>query len=188
MNNSKTPRLLLALFLVVLGTVLRVIPHPWNLTPVGAVALFSGATFDRRRWSFLLPLTTLFLGDVALELTTGHGFHSLMPVVYGTFAMIVVFGLLLRDRRDSSRAVGSGAVASATLFFVTTNFAVWASGMTYPMTWAGLVQCYVAGIPYYGTMLAGDLLYSALLFGTFAWAERHVPLFASLPRAESTGQ
>ena len=178
MRASKNPRLLLAVFLVVLGMVLRVIPHPWNLTPVGAVALFSGATFDRKRWSFLLPLMTLFLGDAALELTTGYGFHSLMPVVYGTFAVIVIFGLLLRDRRDSPLAVGTGAVASATLFYITTNFAVWASGMTYPMTLAGLIQCYVAGIPFYGTMLAGDLLYSALLFGTFVWAERHVPLFA----------
>ena len=172
MNERTTSRLLLALFLVVLGTLMRIAPHPWNLTPIGAVALFSGASFDRKRWSFLIPLAALFLSDIVI------GFHSLMPVVYGTFAAIVGFGLLLRDRRDSPLAVGAGAISSATLFYIVTNFAVWVTSGTYPHTLGGLAACYIAAIPFYGTMVAGDLLYSALLFGTFVWAERHIPLFA----------
>lgn len=172
MNDRTTSRLLLALFLVVLGTLMRIVPHPWNLTPIGAVALFSGASFDRKRWSFLIPLSALFLSDIVI------GFHSLMPVVYGTFAAIVGFGLLLRDRRDSPLAVGTGAISSATLFYIVTNFAVWVTSTTYPHTVSGLAACYIAAIPFYGTMVAGDLLYAVLLFGTFVWAERHVPMFA----------
>jgi len=161
-------RLLLGIFLVALATLMRIVPHPWNLTPVGAVALFSGACFDRKRWSFFIPLAAMFVGDTVI------GYHSLMPVIYATFALIVCIGLLLRNRRNSPVAVGVGAVSSATIFYLVTNFAVWLTLGTYPLTPAGLVACYVAGIPYYGTMLAGDLVYSALLFGTFVWAERLV--------------
>ena len=117
----KNARFLLGCSLVVLATVLRMVPHSWNLTPVGAVSLFAGATFDRRRWAFAIPLGAMFLGDTLLELLTGHGYHSLMPVVYATFAVIVCFGMVLRSRRRSPLAVGSGAVASATLFFIVTS-------------------------------------------------------------------
>jgi hypothetical protein len=176
MNTRTTSRLLLGIFLVSLATVMRIVPHPWNLTPVGAVALFSGACFDRKRWSFLVPLAAMFVSDTALELMTGQGYHSLMPVIYATFASIVCIGFLLRDRRDSPLAVGAGAVSSATFFYLVTNFAVWIT--FYPKTVAGLVACYVAAIPFYGTQLAGDLIYSALLFGTFVWMERRLPYFA----------
>ena len=165
-------RLLLAALLVALATIMRVVPHPWNLTPVGAVALFSGACFDRKRWAFAVPLGAMVIGDAFV------GFHSLMPAIYATFALIVCIGFLLRSRRDSVAAVGLAAVSSSTIFFLTTNFAVWKLLGTYPQDFAGLVACYVAGLPFYGTMLAGDLIYSALLFGTFVWAERRLPGFA----------
>ena len=164
-------RLLLAVLLVVLATVMRVVPHPWNLTPVGAVALFSGACFDRKRWSFAIPFAAMLIGDAII------GFHSLMPFVYLSFALVVCIGIALKKRRESVAAVGAGAVASSTVFYLITNFAVWRMLDTYPQTAAGLVACYVAGLPFYGTMMLGDLLYSAILFGTFVWAERRVPAF-----------
>ena len=157
---------------------MRVLPHPWGLTPIGAVALFSGACFDRKRWSFVIPLVSLFISDTVLEITTGDGFHILMPVIYGAFAVIVGIGMLMRDRRQSVVVVGSGAFAGATFFYVVSNFAVWTISEVYPKTIAGLAACYVAGIPYYGTGLIADLMYSALLFGTFVWAERRDPRLA----------
>ena len=178
MNSRTINRLALAVFLVVFATVMRSVPHPWNLTPIGAVALFSGACFDRRRWSFVIPLVALFMSDVFMEITTGYGFHVLMPVIYGSFAVIVVMGIWLRNRRQSVAAVAGGAFAGATFFYIVSNFAMWTISTVYPKTFAGLVACYVAGIPYYGTGLAGDLLYSGLLFGTFVWLERRVPSFA----------
>lgn len=161
----------LALSLVVFAVLMRLVPHPWNLTPVGAVALFAGACFERKSWSLLVPLAAVFIGDLFI------GLHVLMPVVYATLALTVVIGMLLREHRSKPLAVAVGAWASATLFFITTNFAVWAMLGTYPPTVAGLLQCYAAGLPYYGPQLAGDLLYSALLFGTFVWAEGRVLQF-----------
>jgi hypothetical protein len=176
------PRLSLGIALVLLSTVMRVLPHPWNLTPVGAVALFSGACFDRKRWAFTVPLAAMFVSDTVLEVLTGRGYHSLMPVIYATFALITVLGLVLRDRRDSPLAVFGGAVASATVFYIVSNFAMWTISTMYPHTLDGLIACYVGAIPFYGTMLLGDIVYSALLFGTFVWAERRLPQFAIAER------
>lgn len=162
-------RFMICTLLVVLGVVCRVAPHPWNFAPVGAIALFAGATFDDRRSAFAVPLLAMFAGDLFI------GFHSLMPVIYATYALIVALGLRLHPRRRSIVAVGGTAVASATIFFIVTNFAVWLSGMTYPKTLAGLVACYVAAIPFYDRTLASDLLFSAIFFGAFALAERYVP-------------
>ncbi|HSP13896.1 MAG TPA: DUF6580 family putative transport protein [Thermoanaerobaculia bacterium] len=182
MNRNTIGRFVLAAALVLLCTVMRVLPHPWNLTPVGATALFSGACFDRRRWAFLAPLAAMFVSDTALQILTGHGYHVLMPVVYATFAIIVLMGIALRSRRGSAGAVAAGAVGAATLFYAVTNFAVWTISAMYPRTLAGLMACYIAGIPFYGTMLIGDLLYSGVLFGTFVWAERTIPRLAAPAR------
>src|SRR5262249_12057009 len=97
--------------------------------------------------------------------------------VYATFALIVYLGFLLRSVKIAPLRVAAAAFAAALIFYVTTNFAPWASSGIYPKTFAGLVACYVAAIPFFCPTLAGDLLYSALLFGGFAWAERHYPVF-----------
>jgi hypothetical protein len=99
-------------------------------------------------------------------------------VIYATYALIAVLGMLLRDRRNSVPAVGGGALLSATIFFITTNFAVWAMGTTYSKSAAGLVTCYVAAIPFFGNTLASDLIYTAIFFGVFAVAERRLPRLA----------
>ncbi len=155
---------------MILGAALvRLLPHPWNFTPIGAMALFSGATFRDRRLAFVVPLATLFLSDLVI------GLHSLMWAVYGSFAMMVWLGTWLRARRRLW-PIAATTLAGALLFFVVTNFAVWLSGMTYSKTVAGLVACYVAAIPYFGNTLAGDAFYVALLFGGFAFAEHHIPV------------
>ncbi len=172
MQKILTPRFWLAFALVAAGVGLRVAPHPWNFAPVGAIALFAGAHFERRWLAVVMPLATMLIGDAFI------GFHSLMPVIYATYALIAVLGMLLRERRDSVPAVGGGALLSSTIFFVVTNFAVWAMGTTYPKTGPGLATCYVAAIPFFGNTVASDLIYTAILFGLFAVAERTIPKLA----------
>jgi len=161
-------RFTLSLLLVILGVVCRVAPHPWNFAPVGAIALFAGATFENRRAAFFVPLATMFLGDLVI------GLHSGMPVIYATYALIVILGMALRTRRHSMIAVGGAAIASATIFFVFTNFAVWAGGTLYPKTLAGLAACYTAAIPFFDRTLASDLMFSAIFFAAFALGERRI--------------
>ena len=164
-------RTILALSLVVAGVVLRVIPHPWNFAPIGAIALFGGARFDRKWMGIALPLITMFIGDAFI------GFHSAMPVIYATYALIAVIGMFLRNRR-SIAAIGGASLLSSTIFYLTTNFWVWARGTTYAKTFAGLITCYVAAIPYFERTIASDLLFSAIFFGVFAAVERTSPAFA----------
>ena len=172
MDTTIRSRFWLMAGLVFGAAALRLLPHPPNFTPVAAIALFAGAHFERKRWAFAVPLAAMLVSDAVLELLTGRGFTSGMPVIYGTFAAIVGIGLLLRRRRTEVLPVAGAAFASAALFYLTTNFAVWASGQLYARTLSGLVACYVAAIPFFGPTLASDLFYSAVLFGGFAWAER----------------
>ena len=151
--------------MILSAAVSRLIPHPPNFTPLAAIALFGGAQFADRRTAFAVPLAGLVLSDCVL------GFHWLSPVVYGAFALIVCLGILLR-RRLSPAAIGGAALSSAVVFFILTNFAVWATGGLYPTTLAGLGHCYIAAIPFFRNTLAGDLVYSALLFGGMALAEK----------------
>lgn len=169
-NENLLYRTLLALVLIAIAAALRVAPHPWNFTPVGAMALFSGAILKDRRLAFVVPLVALFAGDIFI------GFHKLMPIVYASFLINVAIGLWLRNRRTVAR-VSAATLIGAIQFFVVTNFAVWAFGLSYPRTPAGLVGCYVAGIPFFWNTLAGDALYATLFFGTFALAERLFPAF-----------
>ena len=162
-------RTLLALAIIALAAALRIAPHPWNFTPVGAMALFSGAIIRDRRLAFFFPILALFVGDIFI------GFHKLMPVVYASFLVSVAIGFWLRDRRTVGR-ITAATLLGAIQFFLVTNFAVWAFGLSYPRNGAGLLTCYIAGIPFFWNTLAGDAVYAAVFFGGFALAERLFPI------------
>jgi len=159
---------LVAASLIVLAAAVRIAPHPWNFTPIGAMALFSGAIFRDRRFAFLFPLAALFAGDLFV------GFHRLMPVVYASFLIQIFIGTWLRERRSAPR-IGLAVFLGALQFFLITNFAAWRMFDTYPQTVAGLFACYAAGLPLFGNTLAGDAVYAVLLFGLFALGERYFP-------------
>ena len=163
-------RTLLALAIIALAAALRIAPHPWNFTPVGAMALFSGAIIRDRRLALLFPLLALFAGDIFI------GLYSLIPIVYASFLVSVAIGFWLRDRRSVSR-IAAATLVGAVQFFLVSNFAVWVFGLSYPRNTAGLVACYVAGIPFFWNTLAGDAVYAGLFFGGFALAERLFPAF-----------
>jgi hypothetical protein len=172
MNRIFTPRFWFAFSLVIAGVVLRVVPHPWNFAPIGAISLFAGAHFERRWLAVLVPLATMLVGDAFI------GFHSAMPVIYATYALIAVIGMLLRERRTSIPAVGGGVLLSSTIFYLATNFDVWARGTMYAKNAAGLGACYIAALPFFGNTLASDAFYTAAFFGIFAVAERSISALA----------
>jgi hypothetical protein len=163
------PRFLVLIFMILAAAATRLIPHPPNMTSLAAIALFGGANFSDRRLAFLVPISALLLSDLVL------GFYGHMEVVYLSFALIVVIGLCLQKHR-TALAIAGAALASSVLFFVLTNFGVWAFGAFYPKTMEGLVACYVAAIPFFRNTLLGDLLYTAALFGGFALLEKRLPI------------
>ena len=165
------PRVVLLLTIIFAAAALRLVPHPSNFTPIGALALFAGAHFDDKRWAFILPLAAMFLSDLLI------GFHGQMPVVYGAFAVIVCMGFALKEKKTALRVTGA-SLAAATFFFIVSNFAVWAFDGLYPMTLQGLVTCYIAAIPFFQNWLTGTLFYAAILFGGFALLEAKLPVLA----------
>lgn len=188
-NKPTILRTILIFTLILLAAALRLAPHPWNFTPVGAIALFAGATVRDRRLAFLFPLLVMFATDAIM------GFNKLSPLVYASFLLSVLIGRAVvgaglqpgqRAKRASESHPESNTsprkhlvpqIAAATFlgsiqFFLITNFGVWAFLNTYPRTGAGLAACYIAGIPLFWNTLAGDATYAALLFGTFALSER----------------
>jgi hypothetical protein len=168
----------IAATLVLLAAALRILPHPWNLTPIGAMALFSGSVFAKKSLKFAFPLLALVAGDAVI------GFHILIPIVYASFLLNVAIGMWLGEDRKVLRIAGA-TLLGATQFFLITNFASWMAFTTYPKSLAGLVACYVAGVPLFWNTLAGDALYVALLFGGYALAERWVGKNREITELES---
>ena len=165
------PRAMLLIGMIAAAAALRLLPHPSNFTPIGALALFAGAHFDDKRWAFIVPLAAMFLSDILI------GFHGQMPVVYAAFAVIVCMGFALKEKKTALRVTGA-SLAAATFFFIVSNFAVWAFDGLYPMKFQGLVTCYVAAIPFFQNWLTGTLFYAAVLFGGFAFLESKLAVLA----------
>ncbi|MDZ4204077.1 MAG: DUF6580 family putative transport protein [Bacteroidales bacterium] len=168
-----TPVFFFTIGVIMLSIVLRLLPHWPNFTPIAAMALFAGAYLKRKELAFAIPVSAMLISDLFL------GFHQTMIAVYVGFALIVGAGMLLR-RHVHITTVVLASLGSSILFFLITNFAVWASGMVgYPMTGAGLMQSYVAAIPFFRNALMGDLLYNAVFFGSFYFVSRRYPAFAA---------
>jgi len=164
-NHSRLVALLSA---VLVAAALRLVPHPPNFTPIGAMALFGGAYLGRRALAFAAPLGALLLSDLVL------GFYHGMATVYFSVALIVMIGMVALSRVSPIR-VGLAALASSVLFFVVTNFGMCVFSGFYPRSLAGLEACYVAAIPFFQNTVAGDLFYATLLFGGFRLLELMVP-------------
>ena len=161
MVSDPRSRWLLACVLIALAVTARLLPQPENVTALGAVGLFAGALLPLRS-AWLVPVASLLLSDAIL------GFYSLpvMLMVYLGFAVGACIGHALLSAKRSVPRLAGAVLASASVFFVLSNFAVWL--VYYPPTLAGLVQCYVNAIPFFGRSLLGDALYSCLLFGGYA--------------------
>jgi hypothetical protein len=172
--SSKHLRLAALLSAIVAAAALRLVPHPPNFSPIDAMALFSGAYLGRRGIAFVAPLAALLLSDLVL------GFYHGMATVYATVTLIVVVGWLVSSRRSPLR-IAATAVAGSVIFFVITNFGMWLFSGFYPVTYAGLVACYAAAIPFFQNTVAGDLFYAALLFGGFRIAEIMLPRLRAGP-------
>ena len=161
-------RLIALLSAIVAAAALRLVPHPPNFTPIGAMALFSGAYLGRRALAFAAPIGALLLSDLVL------GFYHGMATVYFSTALVVVIGMLAL-RRPAVIRVGAAALAGSALFFVVTNFGMWLFSGFYPQTLPGLEACFIAAIPFFQNTVAGDLFYATLLFGGFKLLETLLP-------------
>lgn len=144
----------------------------WNLVPMGALALFVGSRL-RTPYAYLLPLVAMFLADLLLiPALAALGYSSLdasTPITYLSIVLYVLIGRrTIRENDLSPLTIGSASLAASMQFFLLTNFGSWVANPDYPRSFAGLIQCYVAGIPFYRNTLISDLVFPMVFFALHA--------------------
>jgi len=154
--------------MIALGACARLVPHPWNFTPIMAIGLFAGYQARRTATGVLATVSALALSDAIM------GFDRSFWYVYPAMLIPVFLGRLTRNRTalGTAGAVAAAALASGLSFFAITNFMVCAMGNLYPHTAAGLATCFAAGIPFYRNQVLGDAFYTVALFGGYALCTR----------------
>ncbi|HUJ09035.1 MAG TPA: DUF6580 family putative transport protein [Verrucomicrobiae bacterium] len=165
--------------LMVLGAgMFRLVAHQfqwWNIAPLAAMALLGGMYFGRR-YALWVPLSILFATDLVLNRQMGY------PLIYwprlfdyGAFLLVGLLGLWLRNRKPAAKI--TAAVATPFIFFFISNFAVWLFGLNlanvyYPRTFAGLLECYAAGLPFLRGTIIGDWAFMAVFAATIVLVPR----------------
>ena len=142
--------------IVLILAVFRLVPHPPNATPIAAMALFSGAMFNNRLYAYLIPIIAMFVSDLWL------GFHSTILYVYFGMAATVFIGGMLKH--INVLKMSAAVLASTLIFYLLTNFGSWLHHEMYPQNLNGLVQAYVAGLPFLRNSLIANLFFTYLVF------------------------
>ncbi len=178
-------------FLVISGLILiaaisRMIPHPLNFAPIGAMSLFGAAYFTNKKFSFILPLLAMFISDLLVNNIIYGAYYQSFTLftpgfgwVYGSIAAIVLVGIFLFRKVTFTRIL-AGSLSASVLFFLITNFGVWLSDPDYPLNFAGLMLSYEMAIPFFKNTVAGDLFYCTVLFGGFEFAKAKIPQLQSI--------
>jgi hypothetical protein len=146
---------------IFIGAIARVLPHAPNFTPIAAMALFSGSYLTKKQ-ALTIPLMAMLISDVLI------GFDSLPMrlAVYGSFLITVLIGIWLKNHKSTKNII-LATLFSSSLFFIITNFSVWAFGTMYPKSVAGLLEAYFYAIPFFRNTILGDMFYSGAFFGGY---------------------
>lgn len=178
-KNKQHFAIIAIMILIAASTRFMMIP---NFTAVGAMGLFGAAYFSNKVWAFVVPFAALFFSDLLMNNTIYaqyyDGFTLFAPGAYWTyigFAAIVLIGMGLLTKVKPLHVLGA-SISASVMFFLISNFGVWASGTMYPMNTSGLLASYGAGLPFLQYTMLGDLFFSGLLFGLYELAVK--PRFA----------
>jgi hypothetical protein len=152
----------------------RVIPHPWNFTPMVAIFLFSAAYIQKPLLKVAFPFLVIVLSDVLIEIKNGYGFHSGTAVVYTSYLIMAVISYFGLKKLSAINVIKNSLLASC-VFFLITNFAflypeakeVNLALGHYPHNLEGIKASYIAALPFFRNGIFGDLMFSGILFGSY---------------------
>ncbi len=167
MENSKLLKIeyfILPFIAILFGAFLRLIPHPANIAPIAAMALFGGVYFNKK-YALIIPILAMIASDIFL------GFSPSTPLVYASFLISGIIGLWLRNHKNTASILGASIISSI-IFFLLTNFNFWYATSLYPKTIDGMVQAYFMAIPFFRNTIMGDLIFVGLFFGSYELALR----------------
>ena len=174
MDYKKFQGIFYPTLIIIIAVIIRLLPHPPNFVPIGAMALFGGAYLDKK-YAFIIPLLAMFISDLFL------GLHSTMIFVYASFILIGIMGIWLKTHLNIKSLIGA-SLTSSVLFFIITNFGVWFMFDFYTKNLAGLLDSYIAAIPFFRNTLISDLVYIGLFFGSFELVKRYLFVRKNLPQ------
>lgn len=153
--------------LAVLVSFSRLLPHPDNFAPMTAIALFVGFFLGKSSKSFIYPIIMVIISDALISIVKGTNyFYEGIEIVYLCYALIAIIGMKFQQN-TSLVSIIKYSLAGSILFFLVTNFAYFLSGITYPLTSQGLMDCFTAAIPFFRNSLVGDVFYSVILFSAY---------------------
>lgn len=147
---------------IIVAVLVRLLPHPPNVAPITAVALFAGTHFRSKHWAVLMPILAMLVTDIFL------GFFMITPVVYLAFVGVIALGFVIKKMN-----IGS-VLLSSLLFFLVTNLGVWF--LHYPITTEGFITCFTLAIPFFGYSIVGDLFFSAALIFGYRFTSKRLQL------------
>ena len=167
----------ISIALIVVAALTRLLPHPDNFAPIGAMGLFAAAYMGHRWAAFAVPFVALFVSDLILNNAIySQYFDGFVFVtswwIYAAFALVILLGLgLLHGQKISPLRVGGVSILGSLLFFTVTNLSVWLESGMYPRSSEGLLLCFTAALPFLDNTILGDLFFSTVLFGVYEWTK-----------------
>ncbi len=182
MKKSVDMRFVVISGMILLAAISRFLPIAMpsmaNFSPVGAMALFGGAYFAKKQWAFIIPMIALWLSNLVLNNvfytkwypTFSFGFET---AVFVSFALVVGVGIIFLKKVNLTNLLTANVLGTVG-FFLISNFFVWMSGKMYSQDFNGLITCYTMALPFLKNTLLSNLIFSAIMFGAFEYAQREV--------------
>lgn len=155
--------------IVVFGFVFRLLPHEANFAPMGAIALFAVAFYQRKSLALIITglawfLSDLYLNNIVYPSSNGFTFFT-TDQLFSILAIASIIGLgALLFKKINVATVLLGSVSASFIFFLVSNFGVWIQGYLYPMNFSGLISCYTMAIPFYKATFVSDLIFTGVFF------------------------
>ena len=160
--------------IILLAAFTRIMPHPPNFSPMAAIGLFGAAHFAKKWQAFFIPLIGIWISDLVINNYVYSSsssnfvwFYSGFYWQYMSYILIIFAGLFIFNRGISLTKTFGGMMSSSGIFFLVSNFGVWAGGTMYPKNFGGLITCYAAGVPFIHNTIISDVLFTTVLFGTY---------------------
>ncbi len=182
MNTKINLRFSILTALILLVAFSRMIPHPTNFSPLGAIAIFGAAHFSKKWQILFIPIAATWLSDLFINNVIYANYYPTFTWFYDGFYwqytsyLLIALTSMALLKKVSKERVFIGAFCATAIFFLISNVGCWVGNSFYPQNFKGLMSCYAAGIPFLKGTLLGDLFYSLVLFGGFAIAQYKLPV------------
>ena len=172
--------------LVLIAAFSRLIPHPSNFTAIGAIAIFGAYTIQNKWISTIIPLLAMWISDLFINNIVYASYYTSMVwfsegfawIYTGILAQSIISWFLISENKFTN--ITSSSLLGAIAFFILSNIGVWIGSTMYPHTLAGLTTCFGAAIPFFANTLAGNLFFSAILFGSYFLVEKKTNSFQTV--------